>query len=83
MFDIFSFGCEQGIFIVEEYDQKSLQPMFLKCYDHLHHVENYDVKFTKHKSYEDNSLDFFDIFEMTTNTSEPMVELVNKKTLDY
>ncbi len=78
MFDIFIFGCEQGIFIVEEYDQKSLQLVFLKCYHHLHHVENYDVEFTKHKSYEDSSMD---IFEMTTNTSEPMVELVNKKLL--
>jgi hypothetical protein len=33
-------GCEQGISIVQEYDRKSLQPMLLKCYHHLHHVEN-------------------------------------------
>jgi hypothetical protein len=43
-------GREQGISIVKEYDQKSLQPMLLKCYHHLHHAKNYDVKFTKHKS---------------------------------
>jgi len=28
-------GCEQGISIVQKYDRKSSQPMFLKCYDHL------------------------------------------------
>jgi hypothetical protein len=71
-------GCEQGIFIIEEYDRKSLQPMLLKCYHHLHLVENYDVESTKHRSYEDNSLE---IFEMTTCTNEPMVELVNKELL--
>ncbi len=43
-------GREQGISIVEDYDKKSLQLMLLKCYHHLHHVENYDVKFTEHKS---------------------------------
>jgi hypothetical protein len=66
LFGIFIFDCEQGIFIVEEYDQKSLQLMFLKCYHHLHHVENYDVEFTKHKSYEDNNVD---IFQMIANTT--------------
>jgi hypothetical protein len=43
-------------------------------------MENYDVEFTKHRSYEDSSLD---IFEMTTNTSELVVELVNKKLLIF
>jgi hypothetical protein len=32
-------GHEQGISIVKIYDRKSLQPMFLKCYHHLHLVE--------------------------------------------
>ncbi len=71
-------GCEQGIFIVKEYHRKSLQPMFLKCYLHLHLVENYDIESIKHRSYEDSSLD---IFEMIASTSEPMAKLVNKKLL--
>ncbi len=52
-------GREQGISIVQEYDRKSSQPMFLKCYDHLHLMENYDIESTKHRSYENNSLDIF------------------------
>jgi hypothetical protein len=71
-------GHEQNIYIIEKYDQKSLQPILLKCYHHLHLVKNYDVESTKHRSYEDSSLD---IFEMTTSTNESMAELVNKKLL--
>jgi hypothetical protein len=52
-------GHEQGISIVEKYDWKSLQPMLLKCYHHLHLVENYDVESIEHRSYENNSLDIF------------------------
>jgi hypothetical protein len=44
---VFSFiGYEQGISIVEGYDWKSLQPMFLKCFHHLYPVENYDIEST-------------------------------------
>jgi hypothetical protein len=42
-------------------------------------VVDCDVEFIKHRSYE-NSLD---IFEMTTSTSEPMIELVNKEFLIF
>jgi hypothetical protein len=73
-------GCEQDISIVKKYDRKSLQPMLLKCYHHLHHVKNYDVEFTKHKLYENNSLD---IFEMTASIIEPILELVNKELLIF
>jgi hypothetical protein len=73
-------GHEQGISIVEEYDQNSLQPMRLKCYHHLHPMEDCDVESTEHRSYEDNNLD---IFEMTANTSEPMIELVIKELLIF
>jgi hypothetical protein len=52
-------GHEQGIFIVEKYDRKSLQPMLLKCYHYLHLVEIYDVESIEHRSYEDNNLDIF------------------------
>jgi len=27
---------DQGIAIVQEYDKKSLYPMLVKCYEHLH-----------------------------------------------
>jgi len=68
-------GCEQGIFIIEKYDRKSLKPMFLKCYHHLHLMQNYDIESTKHRSYEDNDLD---IFKMIASTSELVTKLVNK-----
>jgi hypothetical protein len=35
-------SCE-GIVIIEEYDKKSLYPMFIKCHNHLHHVLEYEV----------------------------------------
>jgi hypothetical protein len=73
-------GCKQGISIVEKCDLKSLQPLLLKCYHHLHSVENYDVESTKHKSYKDNNLD---IFEMIASTSEPTIELVNRELLIF
>jgi hypothetical protein len=52
-------GCEQNISIIEEYDWKSFQPMLLKCYHHLHLVENYDIESIEHRCYEDNNLDIF------------------------
>jgi hypothetical protein len=60
-------GCEQATSIVEEHDRKSLQPMLLKCYHHLHLVEDCDVEFIEHRSYEGSSLD---IFETTISTSK-------------
>jgi hypothetical protein len=54
--------------------------MLLKCYHHLHHVVDRDVKFTKHKSNENNNLD---IFEMITNSSEPITKLVNRKLIIF
>ncbi len=29
-------GQEEGVSIVDEYDRRTLYPMFLKCYHHLH-----------------------------------------------
>jgi hypothetical protein len=54
--------------------------MFLKCYHHLHLVVNYDVEFKEHTSYEDINMY---IFEMTTNTNEPMTKLVNREFLIF
>jgi hypothetical protein len=73
-------GCEQGTSIVEEYDWKFLQPMFLKCYHHLHLVENHHVEYIEHRSYEDRSLD---IFEMIISAIKPMAKSVNRKLLIF
>jgi len=35
-------SCEQGKVIVEKYDKKSLFPMLLKCYYHLHPLVEYE-----------------------------------------
>jgi hypothetical protein len=34
-------GCAQGKAIIEEYDKKSLFPLLLKCYYHLHPFVEY------------------------------------------
>jgi hypothetical protein len=60
--------CEQGKAIVEEYDKKSLFPMFLKCYYHLHPLVESERGVVDQRVEEDMSLD---IFEMTASTNEP------------
>ncbi len=62
---------EQGKAIVDEYDEKMLYPMLLKCYHRLHplfkHVTiDYGVD-------EDCSLNFF---QMTSSTNEPRKNLL-------
>jgi hypothetical protein len=73
-------GCEQGKAIVEEYDQKSLFPMFLKCYYHLDPLVEFERGVVDQRVEEDRSLD---IFEMTTSTSEPTTKLVNRELLIF
>jgi len=73
-------GCEQGKEIVEEYDKKSLFPMFFKCYYHLYPLVEFekvvvDPKVEKHMN--------LDIFEMTTNKNHPTIELVNRELLIF
>jgi hypothetical protein len=55
-------------------------PMLLKCYYHLHTLVEYERGFVDQKVREDMSLD---IFEMITSTSEPTMELVNRKLLIF
>jgi hypothetical protein len=38
-------GREQGVAFVEEYDRKSLYPMLIKCYEHLHPLVRLDKFF--------------------------------------
>jgi hypothetical protein len=54
--------------------------MFLKCYYHLHPLVEYERGVVHQKVEEDKNLD---IFEMTTNTSEPTIELVNRELLIF
>jgi hypothetical protein len=56
---VYSFiGHEQGKAIVEKYDKKSLFPMFLKCYYHLHPLVEFERGIVEQKVEEDRSLDF-------------------------
>jgi hypothetical protein len=52
-------GHEQGKVIVEEYDKKSLFPMFLKCYYHLHPLVETKRGVVDQRVEEDKSLDIF------------------------
>jgi hypothetical protein len=63
-------GLEQSKSTVEEYDRKTLYPMLLKCYHHLHPLfENPNVNQHVDENYT------LDIFEMIVNTNEPTKEL--------
>jgi len=50
--------------------------MFLKCYYHLHALIEFERAVIEQRVGKDKSLD---MFEMTLNTSEPTMELVNKE----
>jgi len=70
---MFSFiGLEQVKFIVEKYNIKTLYPMLLKCYHHLHSL--FENAIVHQGVYEDCNLD---IFKMTTSTNEPTKEFAS------
>jgi len=71
-------GQEQGIFIVQEYDMRSLFPMLLQCHQHLHLVVKFDI--TNQNIDANNNLN---IFEITMSYNEPMREVVNKELLFF
>jgi hypothetical protein len=73
-------GREQGKAIMEKYDKKSLFPTLLKCYYHLHPLVEIKRDVVDEKVEEDMNLD---IFEMTINTREPKMEVVNRKLLIF
>ncbi len=60
---------------MEEYDQLSLFPMFLKCYHILHHM----VEFEHVENMQIDEESNLDIFEMSTRMNEPMKGVVNKE----
>ncbi len=72
-------GQEEGINIMNEYDRRTLYPMFLKCYHHLHPMIE-SIECVDQTIYEDCSLD---IFQQTASISEPTKELVTRKLLIF
>ncbi len=54
--------------------------MLFKCYYHLHPLVESERGVVDQRVEEDMSLD---IFEMTTNTSDPTMELVNRELLIF
>jgi len=73
-------GHEQGKAIVEKYDNFKKFPMLLKCYYHLHPLVEFERGVVDQRVEEDMSLD---IFEMTTGTNGPTMELVNREFLIF
>ncbi len=53
-------GREEGVAIVEEYDSKSLHPMLLECYYHLHPFTKSKSAFAHINVDEDYTLDIFE-----------------------
>jgi hypothetical protein len=77
---VFSFvGQEEGVSIVDEYDRKTLYPMLLKCYHHLHPMTK-SVGCVDQTCDENSSLD---IFQHIVFTSEPLKELSTKELLIF
>jgi hypothetical protein len=76
----FHVGREQIMFIVEEYDVKTLYPMLLKCYHYLYLVgEN---EFSDAVDYENDDCKL-DIFERITSSNEPTKKLMTKNLLNF
>jgi len=65
-------GREEGVSVVDEYDRRTLYPMRLKYYHHLHPMTKF-VACVDQIGDVDSSLD---IFQQITSTSEPSKELV-------
>jgi len=67
------------IYIVNEYDRRTLYPMILKCYHHLHPMTKY-VGCVNQIIDEDYNLH---IFQQIASTSEPTKELVTFELLIF
>ncbi len=70
-------GLEDCVNILDEYDRKTLYPMLLKCYHHLHPMTKF-VGCVNKKTHEDCNLD---IFRQTAFTSQSTNELVIRELL--
>ncbi len=60
---------------MDEYDRRTLYPMFLKCYHHLHPIIKY-FGCVDQTCDEDFNLD---IFQKIASTSEPSKELITRE----
>ncbi len=76
----FFIGHDQGVVIFEQFDTMSLYPMFMKCYYHLHSSIEFDNDFVDQRVDDDNNLD---IFQMTSENTKPIIELVKRKLLIF
>jgi hypothetical protein len=43
LYFILSYIGHEGVAIIEEYNKKSLYPMFIKCHNHLHSMLKFEV----------------------------------------
>jgi hypothetical protein len=60
--------------IVEEYNERSLHPMLLKCYHYLHLVARFKSEFVQQTMDVDYSLDIFEMVAMTSESSKIIVK---------
>jgi hypothetical protein len=51
----------KGVGIVEKSDERSLYPMFLKFYHHLHPVVEFEIEFVEQIVYADYNLKLFEM----------------------
>jgi hypothetical protein len=75
-----SVGLEECVSILDEYDRKTLHPMLLKCYHHLHPMTKF-IGCVNQITHEDCSLD---IFQPTiASTSQSTKKLVTRELLIF
>jgi hypothetical protein len=74
-------GREQGVALVEEYDRKTLYPMLVKCYEHLHLLVKLDRNCVDQDIFEQDCN--LDILEQIASTSERKEEHVKRKLLIF
>jgi hypothetical protein len=72
-------GQEESVNIMDENDTRSLYPVLLKCYHHLHPITKY-IGCIEQTIDEDCN---FDIFQQTTFTSELTKELITRELLIF
>ncbi len=67
-------GHGQRVTIVEEYNERSLYPMLLKCYHYLHLVARFKSEFVERTMDVDYSLDIFEMVAITSESSKIIVK---------
>ncbi len=74
-------GFHEGIKVVWEYYQRSLIPMLMKCYEHLH--TNFCLSCWFTICSHGYKCEVLDIIEMASSNSEPIKECVTWKLLQF